>query len=86
MSRLARPAPARIPTPPAPAEPWASVFAKLPVDSFHPVSSPRALPNSGEDAAQARLTEFLEDAGADYHRRMSAPPLAGIAAPVFPII
>ena len=77
MSRLARPAPARIPTPPAPAEPWASVFAKLPVDSFHP-AVPRRAPSltAGEDAAQARLTEFLEDAGADYHRRMSAPALA----------
>ena len=61
----------------------ASVFAKLPVDSFHP-AVPRRAPSltAGEDAAQARLTSF-EDAGQTIPP-LSAPPWRCIAAASFP--
>lgn len=77
MTHPARPAPAQLPGPPALAVPWAQLFQDLPVHRFHPAVPHRAPPlAAGEAAAQSRLAHFLEDAGADYHRRLSAPALA----------
>ena len=77
MTRPARSTPARVPGPPAPAVPWTQLFQNLPTSAFHPAVPHRAAPLvAGEGAAQARLTAFLEEAGADYHRRMSAPAQA----------
>ena len=77
MTRPARPTPARVPGPPAPAVPWTQLFQNLPTSAFHPAVPHRSAPLvAGEGAAQARLTAFLEEAGADYHRRMSAPAQA----------
>ena len=58
MSRLARPAPARIPTPLPRRNPGRRFSRNFRGQLSSRGSPPRALPSSREDAAQARLTEF----------------------------